>query len=64
MHTFLCKENGINYLGLNPEDSIIKDNLDKLLQSSLTDRQMLQRKMLEKDLRNGRKNVMNIILNL
>ena len=64
LHTFLSQKNGIEYLGLNPDDSTIEENLRKYLYSQKNFRQDLQNKMLSRDLRNGRKNVMNIIRNL
>lgn len=57
-------KNGIEYLGLNPDDSTIEENLRKYLYSQKVFRQDLQNKMLSRDLRNGRKNVMNILRNL
>lgn len=64
LHQFLRLENGIDYLGLKPNDDVIKSSLDKLLTSSKEFRANLQKRMLARDLRNGRKNVMSIIRNL
>ena len=64
LHTFLSQKNGIEYLGLNPDDSTIEDALRKYIYSQKNFRQDLQNKMLSRDLRNGRKNVMNILRNL
>lgn len=64
LHTFLSPKNGINYFGKNPSINIIRKTLDEYIFSSKEYRQNLQNKMLAKDLRNGRQNVMNIILNL
>lgn len=64
LHTFLSQKNGINYLGRNPSSAEIKKALEEYIFSTKEFRQSLQDKMLAKDLKNGRKNVMNIILNL
>ena len=64
LHTFLSQKNGINYLGRNPSSAEIKKALEQYIFSTKEFRQSLQNKMLAKDLKNGRKNVMNIILNL
>lgn len=60
-HGFACHENGYNYLGLNPSDSIIKSNLDMYLELSKEDRQQFQSLMLKHNLKIGRQNVMNLI---
>ena len=54
----------INYLGKNPSIDVIRKALDDYIFSTKEFRQNLQNQMLSKDLKNGRKNVMNIILNL
>ena len=64
LHTFLSQKNGINYLGKNPSIDVIRKALDDYIFSTKDFRQNLQNQMLSKDLKNGRKNVMNIILNL
>lgn len=64
LHTFLGEQNGICYLGVNPDDCIIQKKLDEYINMSKAERSMLQKKMLCKDLRNGRKNVMKEIFNL
>ena len=63
-HGFVCNENGFNYLGLNPSDEIIEANLDMFLGFSKETRQRIHELMLKHDLRNGRKRVMNLIMNL
>lgn len=63
-HNFLCEDNGVTYLGFNPSVEVIQRSLDAHIYMSKNERESIQRKMLAKDLRNGRKNVMNIILNL
>lgn len=60
-HGFVCNENGFNYIGLNPSDYIIKSNLEIYLNMSKEDRQHYQTILLNNDLRNGRKRVMDMI---
>lgn len=64
LHTFLREENGVKYLGFKPSEELIENTFNNYLFSTKEDRKNIQRKMLAKDLRNGRKNVMNIIMNL
>lgn len=63
-HGFICHENGFNYLGLNPSDRVLETNMDLYLHLSKEEREECQRKMLKKNLRNGRKRVMNLINSL
>ncbi|SFB68803.1 hypothetical protein SAMN02745150_00214 [Brevinema andersonii] len=63
-HRFVSHENGFNYLGLNPPDSVMESNLDLYLNLSQTDRQRIQNKPLAHDFRNGRSCVMNLIYGL
>lgn len=63
-HTFMCNENGFTYIGMNPDDEIIKANLDMYLNLSQKSRQRFQDLMLSHDLRHGRKRVMSLINNL
>lgn len=63
-HGFVSQENGFNYLGLNPNDNVIKANLDLYLSLGKNDRQKIQEKLLEHDLRNGRKRVLGLINSL
>lgn len=63
-HGFVSHENGFNYLGLNPCDSIIASNLDMYISLSQKSRKAYQDKLLDHDLRYGRKRVMNLINNL
>lgn len=63
-HGFVCGENGFQYLGLNPSDHVIASTLDMYLEMSRQEREELQKKMLKKDLRNGRNRVMNLINSL
>lgn len=61
---FVCNENGFNYLGLNPNDEIIETNLKMYLALSKVSRQHIQDQMLNHDLKNGRRRVMNLINSL
>lgn len=63
-HGFVCRENGFDYLGLNPTDEEIKANLDLYLTMSASGRAKYQDILLSHDLRNGRKRVMNLIRSL
>lgn len=60
-HTFLRKENGIIFLGRQPSKEKVLDALRGLIQSSLQERQLLQKQLLSHDLRNGRSHVMQLI---
>lgn len=63
-HGFVSQENGFNYLGLNPNNSVIKANLDLYLSLEQSERQRIHKKLLEHDLRNGRKRVLGLINSL
>lgn len=63
-HGFVCNENGFSYIGLNPEDEVIKATLDMYLKMSQKGRQHYQEMLLSHDLRGGRKRVMNLIRGL
>ena len=63
-HNFMCHENGFDYLGQNPSDAVLELNLDLYLKLSRGERCALQKRMLDKDLRNGRRRVMNLINSL
>lgn len=60
-HGFVNHENGFNYIGLNPVNSIIESNLDTYIGLTQSERLDNQSKLLEHDLRNGRKRVLNLI---
>lgn len=60
-HGFVSHENGFNYLGLNPSDSIIESNLDMYISLTENERLNIQSELLKHDLRNGRKRVLNLI---
>ena len=63
-HSFVSNENGFSYIGLNPSDEIIEGTLKMYLELSQESRRKLQEKLLEHDLRNGRKRVMGLINNI
>lgn len=63
-HGFVSHENGFEYIGLNPSDSIIEANLDLYINMSKEERLKKQSELLRHDLRNGRKRVLNLINDL
>lgn len=63
-HGFVCNENGFTYIGLDPDDEIIKSNLDMYLRLSQKNRQHFQTLLLSHDLRGGRQRVMSLINSL
>ena len=63
-HAFACNENGFTYIGMNPNDEIIENNLRMYLNLSPESRKRYQDILLSHDLRNGRKHVMGLINNL
>ena len=60
-HGFVCNENGFTYIGLNPSDHIMESTLDMYIGLAKEEREVFQKKLLEHDLKNGRKRVMNLI---
>ena len=63
-HGFVSRENGFDYIGLNPSDDMIEGNLKMYLASSKEDRKKFQDMLLSHDLKNGRKRVMDLINSL
>jgi len=63
-HDFMSEKNGFIYLGIDPTPDIVEKTLDSLVNSDDKYRSELQRKMLSKNLYNGRKHIMNLIDNL
>ena len=63
-HGFVCDENGFMYMGTNPSDHMIESTLDMYVTMPKEDRQDLQDKLLQSDLKNGRKRVIRLIQNL
>ena len=63
-HGFVCNENGFSYIGLNPDDEVIKGTLDMYLKMSKKGREHYHQMLLSHDLRCGRKRVINLIKSL
>jgi len=63
-HTFLSEKNGYSYIGFRPSDKIVKRTLDELLASSVDERKNKQKLMQKHNLKNGRRNVIELINNL
>ena len=63
-HDFMNESNGFIYLGKNPSDEMIEFSLGRLISMKQSGRMEMQLKMLKKNLRNGRKHIMNLIDNL
>lgn len=63
-HGFVCNENGFSYIGLNPENEVIKATMDMYLKMSQKGRKHYQEILLNHDLRGGRRRVMNLIKGL
>jgi len=60
-HGFVCNENGFSYIGLNPQNEVIKGMLDTYIKMSQAGRLHYQEMLLKHDLRGGRKRVMRLI---
>ena len=63
-HGFVSNESGFDYIGLNPDDEVIKANLNMYLSMSKDGRKKYQTMLLKHDLRGGRNRVMGLINNL
>jgi len=63
-HGFVSRENGFDYIGLNPSDEMIEGNLKIYLNMSQQERQKYQNMLLSHDLKGGRKRVMDLINSL
>ena len=63
-HGGLCTENGFTYIGQNPPDEVIESTLKMYLTMSKESRKRYQEILLKRDLRSGRKRVVNLIHNL
>ena len=63
-HGFVCNENGFTYLGLNPNDEVIENNLKMYLSLSKESRMRYQKLLLSHDLKHGRRRVMSLINSL
>lgn len=62
-HDFAIESNGFSYLGYRPNTNSLRDEMVRLINLSKTDRDAIQIKMLSHDLRNGRKNISELITN-
>lgn len=62
-HGFVRNENGFDYIGLNPPDEVIENNLKMYLSMSQSSRQHYQDMLLSHDLRGGRSRVISLINN-
>ena len=62
-HDFASEANGFSYIGLKPDTSVLKNEMSALINMDISDRLELQRKMLSRNLRDGRKNVTELITN-
>ena len=60
-HGFVCHDNGFDYLGLDPSNEVIEAHLNMYLNLSKSAREESHRKMLNHDLRGGRRRVMSLI---
>lgn len=60
-HRFVCPENGFVCLGPGASTEEIESCLRKLVASTAEERRMWQGRMMKEDLRNGRKNVSELI---
>lgn len=63
-HSFVNNENGFSYIGMNPGDEVIKGTLDMYINLSKSERLKYQEKILNHDLKSGRKRVINLIENI
>lgn len=63
-HGFVSHENGFEYLGLNPSNTVIEANLDAYINMDKEQRIRKQKQLLKHDLRNGRKRVISLINSL
>ncbi len=60
-HAFACNENGFSYIGMDPSDEVIENNVRMYLRLSKESRQKFQDRLLEHNLKDGRKRVMGLI---
>lgn len=60
-HTFLRDENGVLYLGRQPEREKLLQTLSGLIHSTPEERRLLQGKLLSHNLREGRQHVLQLI---
>ena len=60
-HRFISKENGFNYLGLNPSDKDLIEALDTYINLSYIERKQIQNTMLSHNLTQGRRNILTLL---
>lgn len=60
-HSFVSEENGFSYLGRDPARNVIASELLRYVNMPQEERLQIQRKLLKKNLRYGRKNVISRI---
>lgn len=60
-HDFISDKNGFTYLGYQPGEAAIREALLRYIGLSADERYGYQRLLLQHDLRNGRKNVMELL---
>ena len=60
-HDFACEKNGFLYLGREPSNNVIEESLDKYLNMSKTERETLNKTLLDLDLKSGRRRIMKLI---
>ena len=60
-HDFISSENGFTYLGYQPGKDAIRETLLRHIRLSPAERRSCQQLLLRHDLRNGRKNVMELL---
>lgn len=63
-HGFVNNENGFLYLGLNPNDTLIRSNIEMLIHMDQESRTYYHNTLLKYDLRGGRNRVMTLINSL
>lgn len=60
-HTFLSDENGFKYIGLNPSDEQIEENLKMFIKMNKQKRKEYQKRQLKHNLKDGKKRVIELI---
>lgn len=60
-HDFACTENGFSYLGMKPDISKVRNEMNRMIRMEKDRRQEMQTRMLIHDLRHGRNNISELI---
>ena len=60
-HDFACERNGFLYLGREPSKALMEESLDKYLNMSKSEREKLNKTLLDLDLKSGRRRIMKLI---